>query len=103
VRERFNFTPPNERCSRAIERANEIIVEYAADGYRITLRQLFYQLVARGRMENTAKNYDRLGEDVRRGRDAGIIDWDDMVDLTREWAKRAQGWRPWSGTGRPKR
>ena len=36
---------------------NEILNEYAADGYDLSLRQLYYQLVARDYIENTQRAY----------------------------------------------
>ena len=44
-----------------IERANKIIAEYQAQGFRLTLRQLYYQFVARDLFANAGKNYKLLG------------------------------------------
>ena len=46
----------------AIEEANAIIAEYAGSGMALTLRQLYYQHVARGLIENTKRAYARLGD-----------------------------------------
>ena len=54
-----------------------------ADGYTLTLRQLYYQFVARGLFANKQLNYDRLGRIVSDARLAGHIDWDAIVDRTR--------------------
>jgi hypothetical protein len=45
-----------------IEQANTILAEYAGQGFVLTLRQLFYQFVARQLVENTQRNYDNLGD-----------------------------------------
>lgn len=66
-----------------IEHANTILTEYAGMGMSITLRQLYYQFVARGLLANTDKNYKRLGDVVNNARMAGYIDWDHLVDRTR--------------------
>lgn len=66
-----------------IATADEIMREYAADGYSITLRQLYYQFVARGFLGNTQQNYKRLGSIVNDARLAGKLDWDIMEDRTR--------------------
>lgn len=66
-----------------IETANQIIAQYEAQGYRLTLRQLYYQHVARGLLENTERNYKRLGGIISDGRLAGLIDWDAIEDRTR--------------------
>lgn len=66
-----------------INLANEIIKEYASEGYDLTLRQLYYQFVSRGLLENTQKEYKRLGSIINNARMAGYIDWDAIVDRTR--------------------
>lgn len=66
-----------------IQQANEIIADYAAQGYTLTLRQLYYQFVRRNWLENTSKNYDTLGELISDARRAGLVDWDAIVDRTR--------------------
>lgn len=66
-----------------IEKANTIIAEYEAQGFRLTLRQLYYQFVSRDLLENTEKNYKRLGDIISNGRLAGLIDWDAIEDRTR--------------------
>lgn len=67
-----------------IERANQIAESYAAQGYSLTLRQLYYQFVQRNWLRNTEQSYKRLGSIVNDGRMAGMIDWDHIVDRTRE-------------------
>lgn len=67
----------------AIETANTIIEEYQAQGFRLTLRQLYYQHVARGLIENTEKSYKKMGSIINDGRMAGLIDWDSIEDRTR--------------------
>ena len=66
-----------------IERANEIIEEYQAQGFRLTLRQIYYQFVARGWSENTLRAYKALGSVIAEARMAGLIDWSAMEDRTR--------------------
>jgi hypothetical protein len=67
----------------ALGRANAIIAEYRAAGYQLTLRQLYYQHVARGMIENTIKSYNWLGDLISDGRVAGLVDWEGIVDRTR--------------------
>jgi hypothetical protein len=68
---------------RVIEQANEIIAEYEAQGYDLTLRQLYYQFVARDLIPNNQSEYKRLGDVISDGRRAGLIDWERIVDRTR--------------------
>lgn len=66
-----------------VERANTIIDEYAAQGFVLTLRQLYYQFVARDLIANKQSEYKRLGDIVNDGRLAGLIDWHAITDRTR--------------------
>ena len=60
-----------------------IIEDYAAQGYRLTLRQLYYQLVARDLLPNSQRDYKRLGDLIVKARMAGYIDWESIVDRGR--------------------
>jgi len=66
-----------------IDQANEIIAEYQAQGFKLTLRQLYYQFVSRDLIPNTVQSYKSLGDVVNDGRLAGLIDWDAIEDRTR--------------------
>lgn len=66
-----------------IETCNEVIDRYQAQGYKLTLRQLYYQLVATDVIPNRQTEYDRLGSIVNDARLAGYIDWDAIEDRTR--------------------
>ena len=63
--------------------ANQIIEEYASQGYVLTLRQLYYQFVARDLIPNRQSEYKRLGSVVADGRLAGLIDWNAIEDRGR--------------------
>ncbi len=67
-----------------IDRANEIIKEYHNQGFRLTLRQLYYQFVARDWLPNRQQSYKRLGSILGDARNAGLVDWDTIEDRTRE-------------------
>jgi hypothetical protein len=82
--ELFSPWKPHAATLTVVEQANTIIDEYFGLGFNLTLRQLFYQFVARAQLENTFKQYKRLGTIVRNARDAGLIDWDAIEDRTRE-------------------
>jgi hypothetical protein len=87
-----------------IREANRILQRYAAAGYDMTLRQLYYQFIALDTFpeerrwtwtgakwirdpagtKNAEPNYDWLGAMMNDARLAGLIDWDFLVDRTRE-------------------
>lgn len=86
-----------------IDHANDIIRDYQAQGYELTLRQVYYQFVARDLFpedrrwewtgskwkrningtKNADPNYKWLGTVINDARLAGLVDWDALVDRTR--------------------
>lgn len=66
-----------------INLVNEVINDYKAQGYELTLRQVYYQLVARGYIPNNERSYKNIGNLINDGRLAGLIDWYAITDRTR--------------------
>lgn len=87
-----------------IERCVQILEKYAWQGYTLTLRQTYYQLVANdwfpdsrrwtqvnkkwvrdpNGTKNAEPNYKWLGDLISKARLAGLIDWDYIEDRVRE-------------------
>lgn len=57
-----------------IEQVNTVIEEYQNKGYDLTLRQVYYQLVARDIIPNNELSYKRVGKLISNGRLAGLIE-----------------------------
>jgi len=76
-----------------IDQANAIITEYAAQGYDLTLRQLYYQFVSRDLIPNRQSEYKRLGSIINDARLAGLVDWEAITDRTRNLKELAH----WEG------
>lgn len=68
---------------RLIETANSIITEYERAGFRMTLRQLYYQLVAREHIPNRMSEYKRLVNIMADARMSGLVSWEAIEDRTR--------------------
>lgn len=66
-----------------ITTANKIIADYQAQGYRLTLRQLYYQFVSRDIIPNSERSYKNLGAAISDGRLGGLIDWSAIEDRVR--------------------
>lgn len=66
-----------------IYKINQIIEEYQEQGYELTLRQVYYQLVARAYIPNNERSYKNVGNLISEARLAGLIDWNAIVDRTR--------------------
>jgi hypothetical protein len=84
MKEAFVAKSFREESRKAIRIINRILDEYDADGYKLTLRQLYYQMVSRTIIENSAASYDRLGALVSNARLAGLVDWAMIEDRGRE-------------------
>lgn len=87
-----NFRPASEVL---IVQCDQIITNYQAQGFRLTLRQLYYQLVVRNIVSNTERSYQNLSSLVSNARLAGRLDWDAIEDRIRvpntptEWTSPA--------------
>lgn len=97
-----------------ISDANDLIDSYREDGFDLTLRQLYYRFVAldlfpddrRWSMlggkwtrdpngtKNADPNYKWLGKKINDARLAGLMDWDIIVDRTREVVSHPHWDRP---------
>ncbi len=92
----------NKNSLHILQEANKVIDAWQAKGYRLTLRQIYYRLIATDKIpdswiddvynkakglapgtKNTIRNYKRLGDILNIGRIGGKIDWDAMEDRTR--------------------
>jgi hypothetical protein len=74
----------NKKNLKQLELVNSIIEEYRKMGYRLTLRQLYYQLVSRDVIANDVKEYDKLSNLLTKGRMGGVVDWDAIEDRIRQ-------------------
>ena len=83
MKEQFIERRFSEGSLGLIDKANDILGEYDAQGLVLTLRQLYYQFVARGLLPNKQTEYKRLGSVISDARLAGLIDWAMMEDRTR--------------------
>jgi len=66
-----------------IAKANEVIEEYQGQGFVLTLRQLYYQMVSKDIIPNTIKSYNNFGNLISDARLAGLVDWSAIEDRTR--------------------
>ncbi len=79
-REKLHLSKQNIQRLNVI---NTIIKEYAKEGYKLTLRQLYYQLVSRDIIANKIQEYAKLSTLLVKGRMAGVVDWEAIEDRIR--------------------
>ena len=95
MKRRFTDWQPKRQAVRdRLDQASSIIDHWSGLGYRLTLRQLYYQLVSRGAINNTVKEYKRLSVTMTNARMAGLVDWDHIEDRSRTALMPPH----WSGT-----
>jgi hypothetical protein len=81
---KFREIRMNRANKERLDTINGIIEEYQLDGYVLTLRQLYYQLVTRDIIANKQSEYAKLSTLLKEGRMAGIVDWDAIEDRLRK-------------------
>lgn len=76
---------PNFRADtrELLDRIIKVVEDYGQQGYRLTLRQLYYQLVAAAILENIQKNYAKLSDLLGQARMCGLVDWEIIEDRIR--------------------
>lgn len=75
-----NFKPDRLEL---IDMINTVIDDYESQGFSLTLRQVYYQMVARAIIPNNERSYKNLGNLISDARLAGLISWDAIEDRTR--------------------
>ncbi len=83
MKERFIHKDFHTTSLSQIQTINEILDEYKAQGFDLSLRQLYYQLVVKNYIPNTKGSYKNLGNLLRNARLAGFVDWSMIVDRSR--------------------
>lgn len=68
---------------KLIRRANEVIERLEKQGFTLTLRQLYYQLVTQNLIPNKQESYNRLQRVLSDARLAGLVSWTALEDRGR--------------------
>ena len=67
-----------------LDQITSTVEDFKEQGYVMTLRQLYYQLVARDIMANNDKQYHKLSRMLTDARMCGHVDWDVIEDRVRK-------------------
>lgn len=90
--QRYRYVRFSDKSLELIATMNAIIADYSAQGFILTVRQLYYQLVAANVIPNTELSYKRTTSVANDARMAGLMDWDAIEDRTRAFLRR-QRWK----------
>jgi len=66
-----------------LDQISSVLEEYVEDGFTLTLRQLYYQLVSRDIIPNNKGEYKKLSVLLTKARLGGVIDWSAIEDRVR--------------------
>jgi len=109
MKQTFSTWKPSANSVELLGHIQDVLDVYAQQGYLLTLRQLYYQMVSRDLFpddrrwslagsrwirdpqgtKNAEPNYKWLGEILSNGRLAGYVDWDMIEDRSRVLKKTA--------------
>jgi hypothetical protein len=91
MKEKFKDVNFRAASLALVETCNEIIDDYQGQDLRLTLRQLYYQLVSRNVIPNVERSYKNLSALLNDARLAGLVDWEAIEDRVRT-PRRASQW-----------
>ena len=80
---KFRDTKLGKQRMGLLGNINEVLEDYADQGYVLTLRQLYYRLVAADVIPNRPNEYVKLSAVLTEGRLCGLVDWNSIEDRTR--------------------
>jgi len=83
MREIFEIYRPKAETAKILHRIIAVVEDYSRQGFTLTLRQLYYQLVSKDLISNDERQYKRIGDIVSRARRGGLLDWNALEDRVR--------------------
>jgi len=83
MKEQFRNKRFNTKSRILLQQCLSILNEYEQKGIKVTLRQLYYQLVARGIIPNLDKSYKKISGLLTDARYCAFVDWDAIEDRIR--------------------
>ena len=83
MKEKFENWKPDAASLELLHACSSLIEAYAKDGFILTVRQVYYQLVSQRVIQKSMANYKRIRRLLAKGRKAGLIDWTSIEDRQR--------------------
>ena len=74
---------PEKATQTLLDVIISVVEDYKSQGLKLTLRQLYYQLVSKDLIRNKESEYKRVGNIVSKARLGGLLDWDAIEDRVR--------------------
>jgi hypothetical protein len=83
MKEKFRDWNPSVKTLELLGDISSVLSEYAGMDIRLTLRQLYYQLVTKNIIANKKEEYSKLSTTLTNARLAGLVDWTAIEDRVR--------------------
>jgi len=83
LKQAFKEVKFNKKSLERLALVEQIIEEYQTQRLKLTLRQLYYQMVSRDYIPNEKREYDKLSVLLSKARWGGYVDWDIIEDRLR--------------------
>lgn len=90
MKKAFKEWNPKPQTVRLLSRIMDVVERFQSAGYRLTLRQLYYQLVAKDIIANRVQEYNKIGDILGNARLAGLVDWKAIEDRVRRPQKASE-------------
>lgn len=90
MKEKFIDWNPSSKTLVLLNDIAEVLKEYADMNIRLTLRQLYYQLVTKNIIANRKEEYSKLSSTLTNARLSGLVDWNAIEDRVRHPERHAQ-------------
>jgi hypothetical protein len=98
VKQTYEVYKPKPETLAIIKDLNGVVTQYIRSGYSLTVRQLYYQMIARDLFpdtwidpetgtKNNQANYKKLVALLGKARMGGLVDWDAIEDRGRNLVK----------------
>lgn len=91
MKEAFVDWNPKPDSAERLTQIGAVLTQYKAMDIKLTLRQLYYQLVSKNIIRNSQREYKNLGNLLSKARLAGLVDWNVIEDRVRQ-VDRASEW-----------
>lgn len=85
------WKPSSPRVRKLIRDTRDVLAEFQAD-LPLTMRQIYYRLVATNKIGKTFNDYQYMDHNLTRARRAGYISWRDIRDDTIATVEPGYGW-----------
>lgn len=83
---------PKPRNREILKYITKLLASYSKQGISLTIRQIYYKVISKKYLTEVKDPYNTLSVLLTKARDAGLLDWNAIIDRTRTPIKHSE-WR----------